>query len=404
MINVNDDNNSPLISIREFVASKQMALFHTLKQPQFSGELVLTDPKGIKSSFFIYMGRLMYGTKGVHPVRRWIRNIFLYAPKTSIEIEQLKKNGYTSKPQNLDVSWEYDILCYWVDQGKLSREQFTRVVKGILAEIFFDLTQVGQITYEFKEYRDLPVPLVLIDADTVIVEAWKNWQGWQGAKLADRSPNFAPIIRHPEQLKTKTSSKTYQTLLKLLSKQETLRDLATQIRPDLVQLTRLIMPYVQMGLIELGEIEDLPEPVELPKEYQLKQNLNRQTPVIVALDHSPLVLQTLETIITQAGYQFVGLTTPVKIIPILMEIKPDFIFLDIGLSEENAYDICTQLRKLSYFGDTPIVMLSDNGSFLERMRSKMVGASDLLLKPINDEQMLIMLKKYLASSTRSPML
>jgi chemotaxis family two-component system response regulator PixG len=389
------NESSSLIPIREFIASKQIALFHTLKQPQFSGELILTDTKEVKSSFFIYMGRLMYGTQGVHPVRRLIRNLIVYAPKTIIEIEQVKNNGYTSKPQNLNASWEYDLLCYWVEQGKLGREQFTRVIKGILAEMFFDLTQSGQITYEFRQRKDLPTPLVLIDADTVIVESWKSWQAWQGAKLADRSPNYAPVIRHPEQLRNQTSTKTYQSLLKLLGKQQTLRDLATQIRPDIVQLTRLIMPYVQMGLIELTEIEDLPEFVELPKEYQIKQRLNPNKPLIAAVDDSNLVLQTLETIITQADYQFIGFTDPVKALAVFMEIKPKFIFLDLGLPQGNAYEICAQLRKLSYFRNIPIIMLTDNGSFVDRMRSKMVGASDVLFKPIDDQQMLAMLKKYL---------
>jgi two-component system, chemotaxis family, response regulator PixG len=396
-----NDNSFPLIPIREFIASKQITLFRTLKQPQFSGELILTDIKGVKSSFFLYMGRLVYGTEGVHPVRRWLRNLTLYAPLTSTELDNLKNNPYHSKSQNLNVSWDYDLLCHWVEEGKLGREQFTRVVKGILAEMFFDLTQAGQITYEFRQYKNLPSPLVLIDADTVIVEAWKNWQYWQGAKLADRSPNFAPLIRHPEQLKAKTSSKTYQILIKLLSKQQTLRDLATQTKPDLVQLTRLLMPYVQMGLIELADIPDLNPPIELSDEYKNKQKYNPQIPLIACLDDSPLVLQTLETIITQAKYQFIGLTDPLKAISSLLEIKPDFIFLDLGLPQGNSYEICAQLRKLSYFRNIPIIMLSDNTSLIDRMRAKMVGATDFLLKPVDDQQMLTLIKKYLAQTTLS---
>ncbi len=391
-----NDSNSPLIPIREFIASKQISLFQTLKQPQFSGELILTDTKGVKSSFFVYMGRLIYGTGGQHPVRRWIRNLIIYAPLTSTRLDDLKNKPYQPKSKNLNISWDYDLLCYWVGEGTLGREQFTRVIKGMLAEMFFDLTQVGQITYEFREYKNLPSPLVLIDADTVIVEAWKHWQAWQGAKLADRSPNCAAIIRYPEQLKGKTSSQTFQILIRLLSKTQTLRDLATQTKPDLVQLTRLLMPYIQLGLIELNEIEDLPIPVALPSGYQTLGKLNSESPLIICLDDSPLVLQTLESIITQAGYQFRGLTDPILAISEIIEAKPNFIFLDLGLPQGNSYEICAQLRKLSYFRNIPLIMLSDNGNLIDRMRAKMVGATDFLFKPVDDEQMLIMLKKYLA--------
>jgi chemotaxis family two-component system response regulator PixG len=56
------------ISIREFTASKQAGFFETLKQPRFSGQLVLTGPKMEKCYFYLYLGRIMYATGGAHPV------------------------------------------------------------------------------------------------------------------------------------------------------------------------------------------------------------------------------------------------------------------------------------------------------------------------------------------------
>ncbi len=388
------ENSSTMIPIRKFVASKQIALFHTLKQPQFSGELILTDTKGIQSSFFLYMGRLMYGTKGIHPVRRWLRNLGLYAPLTNAELKQLKNSSYTCKPENMQISWDYDLLCYWVDKLLLGREEFTKITQAILAELFFDLTQSGEVTYEFKEYKNLPTPLVLMDADTVIVQAWKSWQTWQAAQLADRSPNTAPIIRNPEQLKNRTSPKTHEILIKLLNKGQTLRDLASQTRPDIVQLTRLLMPYVQLGLIELSEIADIPVPIPLNQGAIEPQNKTKENTTIACVDDSYLVLQTLEALISQAGYKFIGISDPIKAMSLFLEIKPDIIFLDLSLPKTNSYDICAQLRRLSDFSEIPIIMLGEHGNFIDRMRAKMVGATDFLLKPIDDEEMLAMLEQY----------
>ena len=53
-------------------------------------------------------------------------------------------------------------------------------------------------------------------------------------------------------------------LTKLLDGQHTLRDLAIQTKRDLVQLTRSLMPYIKLGLIELVEIPDLTAPIATP--------------------------------------------------------------------------------------------------------------------------------------------
>lgn len=56
-----EDYNVP---IRGFVASKQIYLFNVLKKHQFSGELQLVNPGREQWRFYLYMGRLIYGTGG----------------------------------------------------------------------------------------------------------------------------------------------------------------------------------------------------------------------------------------------------------------------------------------------------------------------------------------------------
>ncbi|MFM7577394.1 MAG: response regulator, partial [Microcystaceae cyanobacterium] len=61
----------------------------------------------------------------------------------------------------------------------------------------------------------------------------------------------------------------------------------------------------------------------------------------------------------------------------------------------NGYEICTQLRKLSLFKNTPIVILTGNDGIVDRVRAKMVGATDFLGKPVNSETVLQTIRKYL---------
>lgn len=395
-----------MIPIRDFAASKQIALFKTLKQPQFSGKLFLQDTKGRVSLFYLYMGRLMYGTGGIHPVRRWLRNLVENAPKISLEINRLKNERLSQQDyERLEFCWDYDLLRLWLEQGKISREQVTQIVRGILVDMFFDLTQAGQVTYKFEQVNNLPPPLILIDTDRVVVDSWKAWQAWQEAKLADRSPNSSPVVKQPQQLKERTSPNIYQILSKLLSKKETLRDLAIEVKPDIVQLTRLIMPYVQLGFIELQEIPDLTPPIPLPRATDNQSNSHtskNKSPLIACVDDSSPVLETVESVVAQAGYEFLGISEVETALAKIAESQPDLIFVDADIPNLNSYQLCNDIHQLPQLQNVPIVILSDSYNILDRVKSKVFGgASESLSKPINNQQILKMIEQYLKNNYSS---
>jgi two-component system, chemotaxis family, response regulator PixG len=386
------DKNVPLIPISEFVASKQAGLFQTLKQPRFTGQLILTGPKGDQWTFYLYLGRIMYATGGSHPVRRWRRNLALYMNQIPFDLKNIQKDLENIPNKDLiHTCWEYQLLCLWVEQQKISREQVAKMIRAVITEIFFDVTQAVQITYQIKRDNNLSTQLVLIDADQVIVESWKLWQAWQSAKVADRSPNSAPVIKLPEQLQSRTPPKTYQVLSKLLDGQRTLRDLAITMRKNIVEITRSLMPYVQAGLVELVDLPDLQAP--LIQDFSSQDQT--QNPVIACIDDSPVICQTMEKIVTGAGYQFIGINDALRAIAVVLSNKPDLIFLDLIMPNANGYEICGQLRKLNFFKNTPIVILTGNDGIIDRVRSKMVGATDFLTKPVDQELVLETIRKYL---------
>jgi two-component system, chemotaxis family, response regulator PixG len=386
------DKNVPLIPISEFVASKQAGLFQTLKQPRFTGQLILAGPKGDQWTFYLYLGRIMYATGGTHPVRRWRRHLAIYANQIAYDIKSLRKDLENIPNRELSSTcWEYQLLCLWVEQQKISREQVAKMIRAVITEIFFDVTQAVQVTYQIKRDNNLSTQLVLIDADQVIVESWKLWQSWQSAKVADRSPNSAPVIKLPEQLQSRTTPKTYQVLSKLLDGQRTLRDLAITMQKNIVDVTRSLMPYVQAGLVELVELPDLSPPIV----QTYANDDNSKNPLIACIDDSPVICQTMEKIVTGAGYKFLAVNDALRAIAVVLSNKPDLIFLDLIMPNANGYEICGQLRKLNFFKNTPIVILTGNDGIIDRVRSKMVGATDFLSKPVDNELVLETIRRYL---------
>lgn len=387
------------VSIREFTTTKQTVFFETLKQPRFSGQLILTGPKGEKWDFYLYLGRIMYATGGIHSVRRWRRNLSAYFPQLAPESIQLAFASLS--PFDIQVCWEYQLLCLWVEQQKISREQVARMIRSTIVEVLFDITQIMEVSCELKQNDLLSTRLVLIDAEQVIAQCEELWQAWQGAKIADRSPNFAPIIRQPEQLQQKTSPQVYQTLKQLLDGQQTLRDLSVRMKRDILTLTSSLLPYIQLGLVELINVSDFPPPISPPSTNNVAVEIPSPSPLIACIDDSPLMCQTMEKILTSANYQFIAINDPLRAIAILLARKPDFIFLDLVMPNANGYEICSQLRKMSYFKNTPIVILTGNDGLVDRVRAKMVGSSDFISKPVNSETVLGIIHKHLreAAST-----
>lgn len=102
---------------------------------------------------------------------------------------------------------------------KIDHEQATKMIRGIVAEVLFDITQAKNIDYYLKpEEEPIDKKLTMLDAEQQIIEAWKQWQEWQQLKIANFSPNLALVIKSPETLLDKSSEKTYQALSKLLEK------------------------------------------------------------------------------------------------------------------------------------------------------------------------------------------
>jgi chemotaxis family two-component system response regulator PixG len=238
----------------------------------------------------------------------------------------------------------------------------------------------------------------------------QDWEAWQQAGLAKYSPNLAPKISNAEELRWQTSPAVYRNLTTLIDGNQTLRDLAVKLKQNPLPLAQSLMPYVQKGLIGLEEVKDFPsysvKPATAttsffaPSGNSVSPERSQSTEVTVAyIDDSRLDSQTMSHILNQAGYQFLNIQDPVKALPLLLEHKPSLIFLDLVMPIANGYEICAQIRRISAFKDTPVIILTSNDGIVDRVRAKIVGSSGFLAKPINSEKVLATLQRYLPTST-----
>lgn len=77
----------------------------------------------------------------------------------------------------------------------------------------------------------------------------------------------------------------------------------------------------------------------------------------------------------------------------------DIIFLDIMMPGIDGYKVCKHLRSTKEFKQTPIIMLTGKGSRFDKLKGTMAGASLYLTKPVEQEQLHEVIKKFLPQVT-----
>jgi twitching motility two-component system response regulator PilG len=138
-----------------------------------------------------------------------------------------------------------------------------------------------------------------------------------------------------------------------------------------------------------------PIPQETPaikREGELKPIT--QVPSIVCLDDDLAIGKTVEYTLQAKGYKVTALQNPVEALTLVFQLKPDLILCDLAMPELDGYEICGMLRKSTTFRQTPIIMLTGKDGFIDRVRARMVGATDYLTKPFGSSELLMLLEKY----------
>ncbi|MGB5711105.1 MAG: DUF4388 domain-containing protein, partial [Waterburya sp.] len=308
---------SDKLIIREFTAPKQIKLFSSLKQTEVSGKLTLTDPiKGDEWYLYLYLGEIVYGTGGRHPIRRWQRNLILNLPQIPFELSSLQDELTQSKANLNDNTWEYEQISHWVEQQIITPQQGNNAIIFAVGEILFDLTQGRQVICRLNQDNILPLKLEPIEPEELITITSNVWSNWEEAQVADRVPNMAPVILQPQQLQQKTSISAYQSLCKLLNGNRTLRDLAVQLRTSPLQVVCSLLPYIQSGIFGLVDVPDLLElinPSNINCDYD---NNNQDRPLIACIDDSIMISHMMKQIINMAGYRFMTVNNPLEAVNI----------------------------------------------------------------------------------------
>lgn len=128
-------------------------------------------------------------------------------------------------------------------------------------------------------------------------------------------------------------------------------------------------------------------------DYQEEENL--KTYRIVCIDDSRAVVNAIKMYLDNKMFSVVGINDPLKALMQIIRLKPDLILLDISMPTLDGYELCSLLRKHSSLKETPIIMVTGRKGIINRVKAKMVKASDYLTKPFQKKDLLKIIFKYI---------
>jgi chemotaxis family two-component system response regulator PixG len=316
-----------------------------------------------------------------------------------IDIDKLQLR---SQDMSMDY-WDYRLIEILHKKQKIQREQIQSIAENTIAELLFDLALQANfvsVTCNRSQEVILETPINFTNAQMSVKQMQDSWKTWSEAGLANFSPDLAPVLRRPEQLQQIVSPSVYKNFVNFINGKFTLRDLAVKMKQNVLPLSRSLLPYILKGIIELVEVPDLPFVAsEVKNNAVTSQPKKLNTPLVACVDDSPQVCKMLEEIITANGLRFIKIEDAVQALPTLIQDKPDLIFLDLIMPVASGYEICTQLRRISAFANTPVIILTGSDGLLDRVRAKVVGSTDFLTKPVVPDKVMGIVRKYLPTST-----
>ena len=131
-------------------------------------------------------------------------------------------------------------------------------------------------------------------------------------------------------------------------------------------------------------------------------SLERQLRVIV-LDASPTTRKILEVILRREGHQVVCFDHPLEALRFLSSHGPaDLLFLGIDLPKMDGFNVLKYLKsKARFHSMLSIALLSEQDGVLSRVKARLAGAQQVILKPLVQQRIVALVSGYSLSISES---
>lgn len=381
-------------------------------QPSSMGNLGMVYVQDVRASkalaeqyWFVFFlnGQIVYAADRATSLSRLSDYLRRYRAEASLSHLVVPSIATTNAP-------EYGYLWALLENHTLTPAQGRSIMQSMVHETLFDLLSLHQGSFIFELGPALSPQLTTLEITPLLAKIMTQVQEWKQFHPHIQSPDQCPAIADPTTLQATLSKRTLATLNRYADGKTSIRQIARYLNRDSLTVARAIYPYVQKGMIQLvytathtnvrenvlkNEAASGFKPVR-SKDFGLPQEARNLR--VVCIDDGVAVRETVEHILRQHGYEATAIGNPLNALSLVFQLKPDLILCDIAMPELDGYEICAMLRTSTAFRQIPIVMLTGKDGFIDRVKAKMVGATDYLTKPFGGSELLMLVERYIGVS------
>lgn len=122
--------------------------------------------------------------------------------------------------------------------------------------------------------------------------------------------------------------------------------------------------------------------------------LEKEKPVVIAVDDSREMLDILKSLIASAGYRFFGASNASQCMRLLGDVEPALILLDIQMPEVDGFDLCRQIRAIEAWRHVPVAFVTARRTAQDVKAGIAAGGNDFITKPFDAKNLMARIDRW----------
>jgi two-component system response regulator MtrA len=122
-------------------------------------------------------------------------------------------------------------------------------------------------------------------------------------------------------------------------------------------------------------------------------------PRVLVVDDDPALAEMLTIVLRGEGFDTAVVSDGARALPVVRELRPDLVLLDLMLPGMNGIDVCKAIRAES---GLPIVMLTAKSDTIDVVLGLESGADDYMVKPFKPKELVARVRARLRRTDPEP--
>ncbi len=119
-------------------------------------------------------------------------------------------------------------------------------------------------------------------------------------------------------------------------------------------------------------------------------------PLVLVVDDSLTIRTMVAKTFEHNGLRTKCCASGFDALNLIREEIPKLVMLDVSMPLMDGYQVCKMIKSMKETKGVPVVMLSGNDGFFDKVKGRVAGASDYLTKPFKPEAALRAIRKYVS--------